>query len=317
MPHHGLARFGYDYSKGDGYTVNPDAGPVLREMYLRFIRGESIHELGRFASREGFEKENGWSASSTRRMLDRGFAAGYVYSKGELLEGAHEAVITEEEWQAYRSHREARADRPRAEASEYPYSGLLRCHCGAKMAGATLTAHNGKRYERYVCLKGQQKGGHSATIAARQVEDAVLGWLKDIAAEIDKAAESVESTPKSPNIARKKAQIGVEIIKNQNRIDGLTIKHLDGEVTKEVYDRLLAKFTEEKAALEARHRMLEVNATVKPAAIVPMLLKGWADAPPRLKRATLASLVTEIRLSDWETEVHRGRRALKVTGVWE
>jgi site-specific DNA recombinase len=318
LPHHGLPRFGYNYTKTDGYTVDEAAGPVLREMYLRFIRGATMKELGAYAASEGFDKDAGWRIDNTRRMLDRGFGAGYVYSKGELIQGAHEAVITEAEWLAYRSRREARSGRPRAESSDYAYSGLLRCHCGARMAGSALTAHNGKRYQRYICIAGQQKGyEHTASVSARHVEDAVLEWLKTVSGELDANASTVDSVPKVPNLARKKAQIGAEILRNAGRIDKLGIRYLDDEFSKSEFDRLKAGLLEEKAALEARHRMLEVNATVKPSAIVPKLLAGWSEAPARLKRETMASLVTEIRLSDWENGVRKGRRALKITPVWE
>ena len=205
LPHHGLPRFGYTYTKQAGYAPDEAAGPVLRELYLRFTAGSSLRELGAYAASEGFEPETGWREGTLRRILDRGFGAGYVWSKGEHVKGAHEAVITEAEWLQYRARREYRAPSTRSEASDYAYSGLLRCHCGGKMAGAAIKAR-GVTYQRYVCIVAQQKGTHkSTTVSDRYVEEAVLAWLGQIEAEIDAKASTLEP-PKTPKLSAKKGQ---------------------------------------------------------------------------------------------------------------
>jgi DNA invertase Pin-like site-specific DNA recombinase len=319
LPHHGLPRFGYNYSKTDGYTVDPDAGPVLREMYLRFIRGATIRELGDYAASQGFDKDGGWRIDNTRRMLDRGFGAGYLFiAKTGLVKGAHEPVITEAEWAAYRARRDSRGGRPRAEASDYAYSGLVRCYCGSRMAGATVARPNGRKYPRYICLDAQQKGNHErVSISDRHVEKAVLKWLQGIAADLDANASAVEPKRAQPNIERKKAQIMAEMSKNATRLDNLTLQMLDGNVDPDVYTRLMEKLKEEKAALESRHRLLEVNSTVQPAAAVPLLLEGWQSRPARRKREVLASLVSKIQLHDWENGDKKGGRLITIHPVWE
>lgn len=316
LPHHGLPRFGYTYTKQGGYVVDERAGAVLREMYLRFTAGSTFKELGAYAASEGFEPEAGWGIGTLRRMLDRGFGAGYVWSKGELLPGAHEAVISEGEWLQYRARRDARSTRNRAETSDYAYSGLLRCHCGASMGGAALLKPNGVRYRRYVCTKGQQKGGHSVSVSDRHVEKAVLAWLGQIAGEIDAKASTLEP-PKASGIEKKASQLAADIAKNQLRLDNLTLKYLDGEVSAEVHERLKAKLGAEKSALEARLRLVEANSTVKPAQIVPKLLETWPQLPARGKREILSRLVAKIQLHERESGAETGPRQLSIHAVWE
>ena len=316
LPHHGLPRFGYSYTKAGGYAPDEISGPVLRELYQRFIAGASLRELTAYASSEGFEPETGWRDGTLRRILDRGFGAGYVWSKGEHVKGAHEAVISEAEWLQYRGRRDARGGRPRAEASDYAYSGLLRCHCGSRMAGAVIRK-NGVPYQRYTCLDGQQKGTHKAsTVSDRYVEKAVLAWLGEIEAEIDAKASTLEP-PKITGLAQKKVQLSADLGKTVLRIDALTVKYLDGEVSTEVYERLKAKFGEDKSATEARLRLLEANSGVQPAKIVPKLLVSWPQLPARGKREILSRLVSEIRLHDWENGPSGGKRAITVHPVWE
>ncbi len=47
-----------------------------------------------------------WDIRLLSALMDRGFAAGYIKSHGELLPGAHQPVITAEEWETYLAQRE-------------------------------------------------------------------------------------------------------------------------------------------------------------------------------------------------------------------
>jgi site-specific DNA recombinase len=317
LPHHGLPRFGYTYDKKAGYAPEPASAAVLRELYLRFTAGATLKELGAYAASEGFEPDVGWSTGTLRRILDRGFGAGYVWSKGEFIPGAHAPVITEAEWLQYRARRESRSTRNRAEASEYPYSGLVRCHCGGSMGGSTVQKSNGVRYMRYVCTSAQQKGSHPATtVSASYVEQAVLAWLGHVAAEVDAKASTLEA-PKASGMARKASQIRDAAAKNRLRIDKLGVRYLDDEFTTEEFNRLKGQFEGEKAALEARLRLLEANSTVKPAQIVPQLLENWPKLPPRGKREVLSRLVSRIQLHERENGALTGKRRISVHAVWE
>jgi DNA invertase Pin-like site-specific DNA recombinase len=313
LPHHGTPRFGYTYSKETGYVPDPVSGPVLAGMYQRFINGASIHEVGAYAASEGFKSDTGWRMANTRRMLDKGFGAGYLWVKGELVKGAHEPVITEEQWNAYRVRREARAAAPRSESTEYAYSGLLRCFCGSRMTGSRLT-RSGRYYHRYVCTAAQQKKNHKQTsLSETLVEKAVLEWLQGIAAEIDAAAAGKVSKPADSSLGRKLSQIKADLGKNAARIDALLVKYLDGDVNQEAYLRMNTKLEEEKAALESRQRLVEVNATAKPTVIVPQLLEQWDKLPPRGKREILRRLLDRIEVADWA----EGKRSITPKPVWE
>ena len=314
LPHHGLPRFGYDYDKATGYTINEASGPVLREMYLRYARGVSLREIGAYAASEGFTPEGGWRDDGVRQILDKGFGAGLIRSKGEFLPGAHEPVISEGEWNAYRVKRSERAARGMGggvnTGGGYAYSALLRCFCGAKMDGGS-TKRNGKVYRRYTCRDGLVKGSHARiSVSEQYVEESVLDWMQTVAAQIDALASQV--TKPSPNLARKSSQLAADIAKNASRLDSLAVKYLDGEISTEVHNRLKAKFEDEQKALEARQRLVEVNSEVKPAMIVPQLLEKWSEAPERLKREALGKLLAKIQLHDWENGVRTGRRPLEV-----
>jgi site-specific DNA recombinase len=316
LPHNAPKHFGYVYDKQTGYTPDEHEGAVLRQLYVRFIAGVSFVELGAYAASEGFEPATGWRKGTIRRFLDKGFGAGYLWVKGELVRGAHDPVISEAEWDAYRVRREERGSRPRAENSDYIYSGLLRCHCGGSMGGG-FVRRGDKIYKRYVCLLADQKGTHVInTISEPYVEKAVLAWLENVAAEWDAHSATVKAEPVAGNVRAKLSQIKADLAKTVTRLDSLTVKHLDGIVGEEVYNRLKAKFESEKLALEARQRLLEVNATVRPQTIVPQMLARWADTPALVKRESLRALGVSIHLHDWETESRSGGRTVEVRENW-
>jgi site-specific DNA recombinase len=314
LPHHGLPRFGYTYTKQDGYTPDADSGPVLAAMYRLYASGATMRATGAYAASEGFEPEGGWRDDGLRHILDRGFGAGYIWSKGEHVKGAHEPVITEDEWVAYRVRRDQRAARSsggKTNGGVYAYSGLVRCHCGARMDGGAVT-RNGQKFRRYTCRDAIEKGSHAqVSISEPYVEEAVLEWLRGVAAQID-ANTSTSAPGDSGNLGRKARQLAADVTKNARRIDSLTVKHIDGDVPREVYKRLLATLEEEKYALEARSRLVEVNSKVRPSVIAPQLLAEWADLPALGRRTILSKLVAKIQLHDWETASRKGRRTITV-----
>lgn len=314
LPHHGLPRFGYTYSKQDGYTPDEASGPILRQMYLLYTAGHSLRALGAYAASEGFVPANGWRDGGIRHMLDRGFGAGYIWSKGEHVTGAHQPVLTEREWLAYRVKRDERAARVTGgnpNGGIYAFSSLLKCYCGAKMDGGAVK-RNGKTFKRYTCRDGLTKGTHTkVSVSEPYVEDAVLGWLEGVVAQIDAHVATIE-VPKAEHTGRKAKQLAVDLKKNTARIDALTLKYIDGDIPTESYKRLLETLEGEKHALEARLRLVEVNSELKPATVVPQLLEHWPNLPDRAKRDVLSKLVARIQLHDWATEARTGRRKLEI-----
>ena len=91
LPANGKPRFGYQYDKATGFTPDPVTGPVLREMYERYLSGQSVYSLVKFlndgptrpVTGYGVSKDGLWSARTIRRILDQGFGAGYITRHGE------------------------------------------------------------------------------------------------------------------------------------------------------------------------------------------------------------------------------------------
>jgi DNA invertase Pin-like site-specific DNA recombinase len=179
----GQTQFGY--SKVDGrYVVNRRTGPILREMYLRYNSGESFRSIARWLNQRRYrpttprQRVVTWSQQTVSRNMDRGFAAGYIRAKGEFLPGAHKALITEAEWQAYLKRRESRRWHPTTDRSVFLLEGMLICRCGTPM----VPEASSKTPNKYRCSPhGEQR--RQSTVNQIRVERLVSMWLDLLATD--------------------------------------------------------------------------------------------------------------------------------------
>ena len=287
LPHHGRPRLGYTYTREKGYEVDPMTGPALRQMYLDYISGVPLTRITEQSAALGGPA----NIDGVRYMLDNGFASGKVRYRGELLPGAHEPLVSPEEFEAYQRARKRRSGRQRAEAADFSLSGLVRCWCGQTMWGNTRTL-NGVDQSRYLCATSKASRTHTNSIAVRIIESEVLSWLESVAEGVNaKAGKAV----KPPKVRSSRKQVEAAVSKNAARIDSLTLKWLDGEVEKEVHDRLMATLKKERATLE--EKLAEEKAkeqAPKDVALVPDLLGHWDRMPSQVKREVLSKLLSKV-----------------------
>lgn len=312
LPHHGRPRLGYTYSKDTGYTVDPVAGSVLRDMYLDYIAGTGMRELTERSIAHGGPSDT----SSVRRYLDSGFGAGKVVYRKELHPGAHEGVITDLEFKAYQRARKARSNGQRGERSPHAYTGLVVCECGARMAGNTTSA-KGRPLHRYLCQAYNRlaKGdGHTNSVIASRLDSAVLDFLSGIASEVNALTVGHRAGVKR-RTADPRPKLREGISKASARLDALTLKYVDGEVDKETYDRLTSRLKDEKADLEERLDALDAQVQAPPVRLAADLLREWDRMPVEFKRQILRAIIARI-------EVGRGGNRwnpseIRVIPVWE
>lgn len=313
LPANGKPRFGYQYDKAVGFTPDPVTGPVLREMYERYLSGQSVYSLVKFlndgttrpVTGYGVSADGLWSARTIRRILDQGFGAGYITRHGERIQGSHPALITPAQWEEYLSRREARRVNRRIERSPYLFSGLIRCSCGSPMnAGLFGTAHTAK----YRCKAAAEKRSHAGGyVMASLVERAVLEQLAEWAADIDaEAAEASKMTAHTVSASDRAKELARQVTKLDSKLDQLTLKMLDGTVPQDSYTRLRDELATQKKPLEEALRAASVAVTKPPVTLVPELLENWALLPVESRRDILTRLIRFI-------EVRPGRPKAEIT----
>ncbi|WP_417220571.1 recombinase family protein [Arthrobacter sp.] len=318
LPANGKPRFGYQYTRAEGFTPDPVSGPVLAEMYRRYNSGQSVYSLVQWANDGPTRPVTGygpsgdglWSARTIRRILDQGFGAGYITRHGERIPGAHEPVITPAEFEEYLARRDTRRVSRRTERSEYLLSGLIRCDCGSTMnAGLFGTG----RIPKYRCKAANEKRAHTGGyVTTAVVEDAVLDWLRSVADDITHAAQDLPAPKPKAGAGNQEAALRRKVVKLGARMDNLTLKLVDGTIPQDSYERLRDQTKTELATTEAQLRNLAV-AEAKPAAvIVPDLLANWGGLPIPVRRDMLSRLIHPVRVKPG-----RPRSIVAVAGLWE
>lgn len=295
----GHRRFGYSYEDGR-HSIDPIEGPQLASMYRSYIAGESAWQIADRLNGPTEQPENGrhgrharWNSVAVLRLLDAGFGAGFIRFRGELHPGAHDPVITADEWALYLSVRAARRRRPRAERSPYLYSGLVQCHCGGRMSGRTDSGH-----QRYTCHESAMYAAHPvASVSARLIDDAVWEWLLKIRDDLNDAARRAPRKPTA--VAAPEKEIARRLAAVVERLDSATVKFIDGAIPQDAYTRLRDRFEAERAALESELQRASAQAVVRPVVFVGDLLEWWRDEgmPVEKKREALRLLVDRIEVA--------------------
>lgn len=296
------------------YEINPETGPILAELYRRYIAGSGGPTLVIWLNGAGIPTTRGqpWSDAVLMRMLDAGFGAGLLRVHDPncgctqaapcktkiLVPGAHQPVIHEHEWQAYRQRRlRVAALPPRARVTVYPLTGLIWCgHCGARM---TATADGKIPAHWYRCGHYMRRGTcETRSIQRTKAEAAVLSvlqaWAEDIEAKSGLHPEFARPIEPAADIDRLKAAVAAA----DAAITHLTVQLAKTLVTEEAYRAAYAELIAERADSAARLTAAQTPRTREPHDYVPVvrtLLGEWPTWPGAERREMLARVVTAVR----------------------
>lgn len=180
---HVASRAPTGYERGEGSRlVTSSAAPAVRELFLQRAAGASLRELGAILREHGAVGPYGndfWPAQTVAKMLRNPVYYGQARSGVHVLEGAHEAIVSRNEWLAAQA---PQVLLPEAKKGEPPLlSGLIRCAgCRYLMKPDKLKQRDGS-YERVYRCRGEHASGAckaKAYVMARVVEPYVVETFK-------------------------------------------------------------------------------------------------------------------------------------------
>ena len=292
LPGTGRPRFGYTLDRT--YTPDPALAPVVREMYRRAIAGNGMASITRWLNDHGHRTRNGleWQTAGVTRYLDRGFAAGLIWSKGTFHPGAHEPIIDPATWEAYLARRASTTRPPRG--SVRMLSGLLKCAgCGGPMMAVRSTGGQGN----YGCAR-RPRGGHCPTpvhITRELAEREVAAWVLALPEQTALLTEAADRAKRDRLTSiEDRAAIEKLILRAENRLSNLTIKLLDEKISQAAYDATEAKVNDDLKGLRLRYAQAapipESNLLLE----VPRLVEGWKDSTPALQNRIARALIDRV-----------------------
>lgn len=340
VPATGGKRFGYRWwpraipdgqggwaTQEERYEVQPEPAEAVLTAYQEYNAGTigfgriaaMWHDLG-FVNTRGAR----WQDQTVRWYLDSGFAAGLLRVHRQdvrcgnpgrcqardhyaFVPAEHEAITTGDEWDAYQERRETRRQTPRrALAPVYPLAGLIRCGLcgGAGMVHQSL----GEPGYAYRCgPRARQLVDHGPVWMRRLlIEDAVLTWLEQQAAEIDRGTAGSPVTPEpvraDPAPAQQRRRAEAEVSRLAAALDRATEGHVMGDIPRETYLRLRDRLGDQRRAAERQLAELEQSAQKLPEPAdyretIAGLIAEWDTIAVASKRLLLASLLRRVEFT--------------------
>ena len=317
LPANGKPRFGYQYDKETGFTPHPVEGPVLQECYRRYLQGQSLYDIvdylkaGPTLPGSGYTsaEPHTWSVRTLRRVMDNPFATGRFNSRGEVIQGIHEPLISMESWEEYQVVRKSRQQPRKASKLPRVYTGMLFCGiCGYGMYGHMFGKDGTLKYR---CSGAGNFRLHSGGyVMASTVDKDVLAWLTNLASDINREAATTPATlPKAPDNT---PTLRRALMKLEAKLDSLTDRMLDGTVPQDVYARLRDQMLSEKKTLEGQLLESRVEQRVDPMHLPADLIGVWPELSVESRQEILRRVVKKIVVMPG-----RPRSSIRIVARWE
>ena len=313
--HHGGGNIpiGYDYEDGK-LIVNPYEAEQVRKIYEWYLSGASLKAITDKLQDAGYTNKyssyNSWS--SVRNILENETYIGRLHFGDVVVDHAHEAIITEEQFNAAQILRGKRREQFGSHAfqSKHVLTGLLFCgHCGGR-----YYLRNTGKYSYYACysrtkqMKNMIKDPNCQNKIWRAqdlkpiIEEKILALLRN--PQI--AEELAAGKPKAAAPVSKNTDIERRIREIDRQIGKLMELYQQDDIPPELLGEKINRLYSEKTALENSIAPVE-ETNAMPLDLVAELITNaaeiWDFANENQKRRILQSLISRIVLTDDQVDI--------------
>ena len=153
----GYRVFGYDIDPETNlYVINEEEAVVVREVFARYISGESMNAIGKDLARRGYKTKYGNPVGCNfvfHLLHNEKYVGTYRWGNVEKINGMP-AIIDMATFNAAQgaTRRKVRA---MEQFDEFPLTGKLYCAvCGHALHGQSARNHQGRKYLYYGCKRG-------------------------------------------------------------------------------------------------------------------------------------------------------------------
>lgn len=264
-------------------TLKPSKmAPLVKQVLERFSQGDITKaELTRYAANINLRSRYGKKLSEDRinALLKHPVYAGYIvdnFTKGELVEGKHEALISLETFelnQALLNNKRKRTGEVHLKLNpDYPLKGSVLClHCKKPLYASAPQTGNGGKSPRYHCSRSTCKGLFKSVGAAQIHEDfeKILKKLKpdEVVLTLYKEVLLTEASNQLATLNNKIRKIRSELDRvADNRLSAIKKFNAD-QLTADEKTELVAALDEEKMTYVDELRRLESQQAIREADI--------------------------------------------------
>ncbi len=148
----GFSAIGYDYINGQ-LTVNEYEAEIIQSIFKHYVNGSTLKEITRITEKYHSLHPGLSHPGRILSILKSPVYIGKIQHKGEIYQGIHEPIISEELWEEAQKII-ALKSRTKTHSMSDPtalLNGLIYCNkCGARYC-AHSTKSRGKEYYYYIC----------------------------------------------------------------------------------------------------------------------------------------------------------------------
>lgn len=329
LPSGGGKRFGYTrvLKKGEPerYVIDESVREIVEWMYDEWLiggpneKGRSPRDIVAELTSKGIVNAQGnpWKSTTLQAYLDSGFAAGLLarttemrdgrsiykpFREREWIDGAHEAILSEDQWEVYKAARLARyGEPPKLPKVKHEFSGLMQCgDCDGGMTRSKRKGRNGTYSPVFVCTNYREDPSvKCVTVMYSRVLNAVKAWLAEFAEELEDESKLVQLAERKRIKARSNvAELTRELAKLDNQLAELTRQKLSKEIPDVAYNATIGPLTADRQrtvdqlAAARLDTVQPVRGNLRSAAL--HLLEDWDIMPTDARRNILASLIERI-----------------------
>lgn len=252
------------------YTLepNPEEAPIVQQIYDLYLQGLGCTRIADHLDAIGAPTRtcNHWSAASIHDILDNEHYIGMVrwnrrkgvrtVEGGEVVErrpraekymicpGKHEAIISQELWNAVQAKRGTIPRNPKAKNFSNPFAGLVYCRCGHAVTRHSYIKNGKERsIPRLVC--NNQRYCQSASCSMDEMIEEIVKKLKETIADFEVRFDRGEQN--APTSSHKLIE---QLEKRLSELDELEISQWDKYtregMPKQVFEKLNAKVLSDK-----------------------------------------------------------------------
>lgn len=312
--HHGGGNIpiGYEYEDGK-LIVNPYEAEQVRKIYEWYLAGASLKGITDRLQDEGYTNKyssyNSWS--SVRNILGNETYTGTLHFGDIVVEDAHEAIISKEQFNAAQILRGKRQEQYGSTAfqSKHLLTGLLFCgHCGGR-----YYLRNTGKYSYYACysrtkqIKGMIKDPNckNKIWKAQDLEPIIDAQIRELLSSPQMATE-VATNKAKPVPTTKNADIERRIHDIDKQISKLMELYQQDDIPPELLGDKINKLYNERTALQSSLEPV-VESTTMPFDLVEELLSDaaqvWDFADEAQKKRIMQSLISRIVLTEDDVKI--------------
>ncbi len=303
---------GYEYSDGK-LVINPYEAEQVKKIYEWYLSGSSLKAITDRLQDEGYTNKyssyNSWS--SVRNILGNETYTGRLHFGDIVVENAHEAIISDEQYKAAQVLRGKKQELyGPAFQSKHMLTGLMFC---GKCGGRYYLRNSGK-YTYYACysrtkqMKNMIKDPNcmNKIWKAPKLDAIVDSKIRELLQSPKMAAELAASRPKKTPSVSSNANIEKRIRDIDKQISKLMELYQMDDIPAELLGGKINKLYGERTALQET-LLPDEEPTAIPFDLVKELIADaaqiWDYADESQKRRILQSLISKIVITEDDVEI--------------